>query len=143
MFNEQQSGKDQCNMDSEMPKGNEVFHRLWQQHSKFIIQNEMYQAIFKATALCGLTANALDIKEKKTYNWLMQIKDISKIHHVKIMYDGNKLQYQVWQYSGIGIGRKSEVFWESFAPQYDEKKPFINIADTLGIVHVNKAPHEE
>lgn len=97
----------------------------------------------KATALCGFTANVLDIKEKKTYNRLMQIKDISKIHHVKLMYDGNKLQYQVWQYSGIGIGRKFEVFGESFEPQYDEKKPFINIAETFGIVHVNKAPHKE
>ena len=75
----------------------------------------------KATALCGFTANVLDIKEKKTYNRLMQIKDISKIHHVKLMYDGNKLQYQVWQYSGIGIGRKFEVLESHLSPSMMRK----------------------
>ena len=29
---------------------------------------EMNQAMCKATALCGFTANVFDIKEKKTYN---------------------------------------------------------------------------
>ena len=58
--------------------------------------DERYQAICQATVLCDFTANLLDIKEKKTYNKLKQIKDTSKIHHVKCLYDDSKLQYQVW-----------------------------------------------
>ena len=99
---------DQCDSDSATAK---------RQIQYFIdcgnnIQNsdDMYQAMFQANALCGFAANVLDIKEKKTYNKLKQIKDISKIHHVKYLYDDNKLQYQVWQYREIGIGRKFEAF---------------------------------
>ena len=53
----------------------------------------MYQVMCQATVLCHFTANILDIKEKNTYNKLKQTKNISKIHHVKYVYNDNKLQY--------------------------------------------------
>ena len=75
----------------------------------------------QATILCGFTANVLNIKEKKTYHKLKQIKDISKIHHVKYLYDDNKLQYQEWQYSGIGIGRNLKFLESQLHPSMTRK----------------------
>ena len=88
----------------------------------------------QATALCGFTANVLDIKEMKKYNKLKRIKNVSKVHHVKYLYDKNKVQYQVWQYSGIGNGKKFQVSGKPVAPTYEEKKPFFHIGDTFGYV---------
>ena len=90
------------------------------------IQNpdQMYEALHKATVLCGFTANVLDIKERKTYDKLKQIKDISKVHHVKYLYDGPEKQYHVWQYSNIGPGKKFVISGKPEAPVYEEIKPF-------------------
>ena len=68
------------------------------------------------------------------YNKLKRIKNVSKVHHVKYLYDKNKVQYQVWQYSGIGNGKKFQVSGKPVAPTYEEKKPFFHIGDTFGYV---------
>ena len=54
---------------------------------------------------------------------------------MKYLYDdANKPQYQVWQYSGIGAGKKFQVFGKPAAPGHDENKPFFNVGDTFGFV---------
>ena len=44
--------------------------------------DQMFEAMQSATALCGFTANVLDIRGQK-YTKQTQIKNISKIQHVK------------------------------------------------------------
>ena len=103
IFNEEQFGK-----DKNKNKKTKMQHFI-DRDNNIQISDEMYQATCQKIVLRGFTANVFDVKEKKTYNKLKQIKDISRIHHLKY---NNKLQYQVWQYSGIGIGKKIEVSGE-------------------------------
>ena len=68
--------------------------------------DQMYDAMCKATALSGFTANVLDIKERKSYAKTKKIKNISKIHNVKYDYsDKSQTKFHIWQYSNIGPGK--------------------------------------
>lgn len=132
IFNERQSGKDQCDRDSATAKRQMQY--FIERGNNIDSADQMYEALNQATALCGFTANVLDIQEKKTYEKLKQIKDISKIHHVKYHYDGQKTQYQVWQYSNIGPGKKFTISGQPDAPLYEEIKPFFDVANTFGTI---------
>ena len=62
--------------------------------------DQMYDAMCKAKALSGFTANVLDIKERKSYAKTKKIKNISKIHRVKYDYSDKsqtKFHYLVVQ----------------------------------------------
>ena len=68
--------------------------------------NQIYDAMCKATALSGFTANVLNIKERKSYAKTKKINNISKIHHVKYDYsDKSQTKFHTWQYSNIGPGK--------------------------------------
>ena len=56
----------------------------------------MYDAMCKATALSGFTANVLDIAEKKSHPKTKKIQNISRINHVKYDYSEAKTKVHVW-----------------------------------------------
>ena len=60
------------------------------------------------------------------------IKNISKIHHVKYTRENNKLMYHVWQYYGIGIGKSFPVGQQPCSPKYTVTVPFQNNHLSLG-----------
>ena len=95
--------------------------------------DQMFEAMRSATALCCFTANVLDIRGQK-YKKQTQIKNISKIHHVKYIYDDTKNEYHVWQFSEIGQGKKYEVKEHPVTPFYEEKMPFFDVGDSFGII---------
>ena len=65
--------------------------------------DQMYDAMCKATALSGFTANVLDVKERKLYAKTKKINNISKIHYVKYDYsETSQTKFYVWQYFNIG-----------------------------------------
>jgi len=132
--NERQSGKDQCDRDTATAKRQMQYFIERGHNIENADQMQMYEALHQATALCGFTANVLDIKEKKTHEKLKQIKDISKIHHVKYLYNGPEMQYHVWQYSNIGPGKMFLISGQPNARHYKEIKPFFNIGSTFGTV---------
>ena len=74
IFNERQSGKDQCDRDSATAKRQTQYYV--DRGNNIQNSDQMYEALRQATALCGFTANVLDIKERKKYEKLTQIKDI-------------------------------------------------------------------
>ena len=92
--------------------------------------DQMFEAMQSATALCGFTAIVLDIRGQK-YAKQTHIKNISKIHHVKYIYDDTKNEYQMWQFSEIGQGKKYEVKGHPVAPFYEEKMPFFLMLETV------------
>ena len=106
IFNERQSGKDQCDRDTATAKRQMQYHIDRGNNIENV--DQMFKAMQSATALCGFTANVLAIKSKK-YTKLTQIKNISKIHHIKYIYNNAGNEYHVWQFSGIGEGKKFEV----------------------------------
>ena len=127
IFNERQSGKQQCDRDTATAK--RKMHYYIDCGNNIQDSDQMYEALQQATALSGFSANVLDIKERKRYIKLTQI------HHVKYLSgDENKPQYQVWQYSGIGSGKKFSVFRKPAAPNYNENKSFFNVGDTFWFV---------
>ena len=69
------------------------------------------------------------------YTKQTQIKNISKIHHVKYIYDNTKNEYQVWQFSDIGQGRKYEDKGHPIASVYEQKIPFFDVGDSFGTIH--------
>ena len=97
--------------------------------------DQMYDAMCKATALSGFTANLLDITERKSYAKKKKIKNISKIHHVKYDYsDKSQTKFHVWQYSNIGPGKKFDIPSQPKARKYEEKMKFYDGGEKFGFV---------
>ena len=65
IFNEHQSGKDQCDRDSATAKRQIQYYI--ERENNIETPDQTYDAMCKATALSGFTANVLDIAEKKLY----------------------------------------------------------------------------
>ena len=65
IFNEGQSGKDQYDRDSMTAKRQMQYYI--ERGNNIETPDQMYDAMCKATALSGFTANVLDITEKKSY----------------------------------------------------------------------------
>ena len=95
IFNERQSGKDQCDRDSATAKCQMQYYI--ERRNKIEKPYQMYDAMCKATALSGFTANVLDIAEKKSYSKPKEIQNISRIHHVIYDYSEAKTKFHVWQ----------------------------------------------
>ena len=93
LFNERQSGKDQCDRDSATAK-RQMQYSI-DSGNNINGADQMFQAMRSATALCGFTANVLDISGQK-YTKQTHINFFSKIHHVKYIYDDTKNEYHVW-----------------------------------------------
>ena len=96
--------------------------------------DQMYDAMCKATALSGFTANILDITEKKSYPMTNKIKNISRIHHIKYDYHKDGTKFHEWQYSNIGPGNKFDVPVEPKAPRFEEKGKFYNSGDKFSFI---------
>ena len=121
IFNERQSGKDQCDRDSVTGKGQMQYYI--ERGNNIETPDQMYDAMCKATALSGFTANVLDIRERKSYAKKKKIKNILKIDHVKYDYrDKSQTKFHVWQYSNIGPGKKFDIPSQPKAPKYEKKK---------------------
>ena len=91
-FNERQSVKDQCDCDSATAKCQMQY--FIDSGNNINRADQMFEAMRSAAALCGFTANVLDIRDQK-YTKQTQIKNISKILHVKYIYDDTKNEYHV------------------------------------------------
>ena len=101
--------------------------------------DQMYDAMCKATALSGFTANVLDIRERKSYAKKKKIKNILKIDHVKYDYrDKSQTKFHVWQYSNIGSGKKIDIPSQPKAPKYEEKMTFYDGREKFGCVSDKK-----
>ena len=131
LFNDRQSGKDQCNHDTATTKRQMQY--FIDRGNNIDSSDQMLEAMQSATALCGFTAIVLDIRGQK-YTKQTHIKNISKIHHIKYIYDDTKNEYQMWQYSEIGQGKKYEVKGHPVAPFYEEKMPFFYVGDSFGTI---------
>ena len=131
LFSERQSGKDQCDRDSAAAKRQMQY--FINSDNNIDSADQMFEAMRSATALCGFTANVLDIWGQK-YTKQTQIKNISKIHHVKYIYDDTKNEYHVWQFSEIGQCNKYEVKGYPVAPFCEEKMPFFDAGDSFDTI---------
>ena len=101
--------------------------------------DQMYDAMCKATALSGFTANVLDIKERKSHTKTKKIKNISKIHHVKYDYnDKSQTKFHIWQYSNICPGKKFDIPSHPKTPKYEEKMKFYDVGEKFGFVSDKK-----
>ena len=92
LLNEKQSGKDQCDHDSATTKRQMQY--FVDSGNNINSADQIFEAMWLATVLCGFTANVLDIRGQK-YTKQAQFKNISKIHHVKYIYDNTKNEYHV------------------------------------------------
>ena len=92
IFNERQSGKDQYDRDHATTK-RQIQYFIGSRNN-INSADQMFEGIRSATALCGFTANVLDIRGQK-YTKQTQIKNISKIRHVKYISDDTKNEYHV------------------------------------------------
>ena len=102
IFNKQQSGKDQCDRNSATAKCQMQYYI--ERGNNIETPGQINDIMCKAT-LSGLTANVLDIAEKKLYPKSKKIQNISRIHHVRYNYSEAKTKFHVWQYSSIGRGK--------------------------------------
>ena len=72
----------------------------------------------------------------ETRNILIQIKNTSKIHHVKYIYDDTKNKYHMWQFSEIVQGRKYEI--KAYPIQLHllvKKMSRFDVGDSFGTIH--------
>ena len=132
IFNERQSGKDQCDRDSATAKCQMQYYI--QKGNNIETPDQMYDAMCKAAALSGFTANALDIAEKNSYPKTKKIQNISKINHLRYNYSEAKTNFHVWQYSSIGPANKFDVPTEPHAPKFEEKVTFYVGGEKFGFV---------
>ena len=93
IFNERQSGKDQCDRDSATAKRQMQYYI--RRGNNIETPDQMYDAVCKAAALSGFTANALDIAEKNSYPKTKKIQNISKINHLRYDYSEAKTKFHV------------------------------------------------
>ena len=117
IFNERQAGKDQCDRDSATAKRQMNFYL----NSGHNIENaeEMNAALRAATAICGFSSCVMKIEKSTSIN-PENIKSVSKIHHIKYV----DSMFHVWQYYGIGKGKKYPVGALSPTPTYAITVPF-------------------
>ena len=80
---------------------------------------EMNAALRAATAICGFSSCVMKIEKSTSIN-PENIKSVSKIHHIKYV----DSMFHVWQYYGIGKGKKYPVGALSPTPTYDITVPF-------------------
>ena len=131
VFNERQSGKDQCDRDSATAKRQMQYYI---ERGNNIETPKTPNQMYDATAVPEFTANVLDIAEKKSYPKTKKIQNISRIHHVRYDYIEAKTKFHVWQYSSIGPGKKSDVPTEPNASKFEEKVKFYNGGEKCGFV---------
>ena len=138
MFNERQAGKDQCDRDSATAKRQMNYHCS----SGHNIENaaEMNDALRAATAICGFSSCVMEISKEECSN-PKNINNISKIHHVKYI-RGQKPQFHVWYYYGIGAGKKYPVGALPSTPSYKVTVPFEQ-GHTFGTIMVAKKKKEK
>ena len=132
IFNEQQSGKDQCDRDNATAKCQMQYYI--ERRNNIATPDQMYDAMYKATSLSGFTANMLDIAEKKLYPKTKKIQNISRIHHVRYNYSEAKTKFHVWQYSSIGPRNKFDVPIKPNTPKFEEKVKFNDGGEKFGFV---------
>ena len=60
-------------------------------------------------ALYGFNSMVMNIEEKKAYGTTNNIKEVSKIHCIRYIENGNKLRYHVWRYHDIGDGIQCDI----------------------------------
>ena len=132
IFNERQSGKDQYDRDNATTI-RQIQYFIGSRNN-INSADQMFEGIRSATALCGFTANVLDIRGQK-YTKQTQIKNISKIRHVKYISDDTKNEYHVRQFSEIEQERKYENKAHQVAPIYEVKMPFFDVGDKFGTIH--------
>ena len=100
---------------------------------------EMNEVLQCANALCGFNSCVTDILEKKKYEKQKQISNISKIHTIKYIYDGNNVSYKTWQYYGIGSGKVVACGTEPSIPHHNVKSTFSNQCKSFGMVTTKQA----
>ena len=129
IFNERQAGKDQCDRDSATAKRQMNFFV----NSGHNIENaeQMNEALRSATAICGFSSCVMQIESGSPKN-PKNIKKISRIHHVKYIMENKKEMFHVWQYYGIGEGRKFPVGEFPITPSYYVTAPFQRV-NTLSL----------
>ena len=66
------------------------------------------------------------------------IKNIAKVHHVKYLNENGKLFYHVWQYYGIGKGKKFPVGPLPIASNYTVSIPFEEDHVSYGLAMATK-----
>ena len=131
LFNERQSGKDQCDRDSATAKRQMNYYV--EQGNYIISASEMNKALCSATALCGFTSNILEVEESKKFTNPKAIKEISKIHNIKYIYNDGGVKVQVWMYTQIGQGKIYKLDYQPTAPKFKEVIPFSK-SDSFGKV---------
>ena len=137
IFNERQSGKDQCDRDSMTEKRQMQYYIERRNNTE--TPDQMHDAMCKVTALSGFTANVLDVKERKFYAKTKKINNISKIHYVKYDYsDKSQKKFYIWQYSNIGQGKKFDIPSQPKAPKYEEKMKFYDGGENIDFVSDKK-----
>ena len=104
--------------------------------------DEMNEALQCANALCGFNSCVIEILEKKKYEKHKYILNISKIHTVKYIYDGNNVSYKTWQYYGIGSGKVVTCGTEPSIPHHNVKSTFSNQYKSFGMVTTKQAKKE-
>ena len=142
MFNERQSGKDQCDRDTATAK---------RQMNYFIergnnIENaiDMNLALCNATALCGFNSSVVEISGGKVKENPKSIKNISRVHSIEYEYiNGRCTYFKVWQYYGIGKGKVFKVNGEPVPPVSKQIIPFKNNCDSFGEIKSRSNQKEE
>ena len=139
-------GKDHCDRDSVTGKGQMQYYT--ERGNNIETPDQMYDAMCKATALSGFTANVVDVKERKFYAKTTKINNISKIDYVKYDYsETSQTKFYVWQYSIIGQGKKFEIPSQPKVPKYEEKMKFYDGGEKIDFVsdkkeHLATSSHE-
>ena len=122
MFNERQSGKDQCDRDSATAKRQMKYYVEGGKNIESAV--EMNEAL-RTTALCGFNSCVLEIEDRSEYGRKQKtISDISKVHSIKYLYNVDDFTLHVWQFYGIGCDKVFPVVDSPAAPKYSVTIPF-------------------
>ena len=137
IFNEHQSGKDQCHRDAATAK--RQMNYFIERGRNIETADEMNEALQCANALGGFNSCVIEILEKKKYEKQKHISNISKIHAIKYIYDGNSVSYKSWQYYGIGSGKVVTCGTEPSIPHHNVKSAFSNQCKSFGMIRTKQA----
>ena len=124
IFNEHQSGKDQCDRDAATAK--RQMNYFIERGRNIETAYEMNEKLQCANALCGFNSCVIEILEKKKYEKQKHLSNISKIHAMKYIYDGNNVSYKTWIYYGTGSGKLVTCGTEPSIPHHNVKSVFSN-----------------
>ena len=137
IFNEHQSGKDQCDRDAATAK--RQMNYFIERGRNIETADEMNEALQCANALGGFNSCVIEILEKKKYEKQKHISNISKIHAIKYIYDGNSVSYKSWQYYGTGSGKVVTCGTEPSIPHHNVKSAFSNQCKSFGMIRTKQA----